>query len=49
MLINLLATTLKKFSDELKEASPEEKERLMNSAINLLEVMIDTAKNKRPL
>ena len=49
LLISLVAGTIDKLTEEFKEASPEEKELLIKSSINLLEVFTSELKMRSGL
>ncbi len=46
MLIGLVASTIEKLAEEFREASPEEKERLIKSFVVLLETFTEEIKTK---
>ncbi len=46
MLIGLVAGTIEKLAEEFREASPEEKERLIKSSVFLLDTFTEAIKTK---
>lgn len=46
MLINMVAGTIERIAEEFREASPEEKERLIRSSVALLETFTEELKTK---